>query len=348
MIVDMPRTRPLHLVRETSRHGKVKWYFRRGHGPRIDLAAAYGTKEFWQNYEAALHGQTQPAQTTHKRLSLAWCIEQYMNSRSWQVLAPESRKQMSYQMQRISENAGAADIRELTRKHIIEGKERRAHVPSDANKYVRAMGLLCRFCVDAEWISASPVHGIGKLKTGDGFYTWTADDFAKFEARWPVGTMQRLAYEIYLNTGLRRGDVHKFGRQHIRGGVYTVTTGKTGRVVESNLTPRLAHVMAETKCGSMTLLLSGLGIPFASAASLGNWFGDACKESGVEGNAHGIRKGLACVLAEKNLTEAQLNSFFGWSHHSKESATYIDKANRAKMAKQGSNVISRTFKTVRD
>lgn len=348
MIIDMPKRRPLNLCRETTRHGKVKWFHRAGHGPRTHLKPPYGTREFWAAYEAAERGEDQPTVTADKRMTIAWCILQYMSSTAWADLASESRKQITYQFQRIKDNAGDKDIRDVRRKHILEGQERRKHVPSDANKYVRAMGLLCRYCVDQEWLETSPVEKIGKLKTGSGFYTWQTNDFEAFESRWKLGSMQRLAYEIYLCTGLRRGDVHRFGRQHIKGNIYSLATSKTGMTVGSAILPRLASAIAATQCGDMTLLVSEKGVPFSTAASLGNWFGSACDAAGVPGNAHGIRKGLACILAEKGLTEAQLNAFFGWSHYSRESATYIEKAARSKMSRKGANVISRTFKKVRD
>lgn len=336
----------MYLVREVTRHGKVKWYFRRGHGPRIEIVGEYGSPQFMANYSAALNGSQPEVASNKKQFTIAWCIEQFTKSHAWGSLANESRKQLSYQFSRLAENAGLHDFRSITRKDVLAGRDRRAGTPSDANKYVRAMAMLAKFAVDQEWISASPVHGISKLKTGNGrgFYTWTQDDFSRFEAHWQIGTMQRLAYEIYFNTGLRRGDVHKFGRQHIRGNVYTVHTSKTGRIVESVLTQRLVSAIAATECGQMTLLLTARGIPFSSAQSLGNWFGAACEEAGVAGNAHGIRKGVACLLAESEMTEAQLNAFFGWSHGSKESAVYIAQASRAKLAKQAANVLSRTFK----
>jgi hypothetical protein len=53
---DMPRPRPPHLHRETSRHCKTAWYVRFGKGPRIRLRSDFGTEEFRAEYEAALQG----------------------------------------------------------------------------------------------------------------------------------------------------------------------------------------------------------------------------------------------------------------------------------------------------
>ncbi len=48
MTPDMLRRRPPHLVRETTRHGTVVWYVRRGAGPRVRPRAEYDTQAFWQ------------------------------------------------------------------------------------------------------------------------------------------------------------------------------------------------------------------------------------------------------------------------------------------------------------
>ena len=76
---DMPCPRPPHLHREVTRHGKVVWYARAGgssRGPRVMLRAAFGTAEFWAEYQAALasapHKQAAPHDGT-----LAWLIERY-------------------------------------------------------------------------------------------------------------------------------------------------------------------------------------------------------------------------------------------------------------------------------
>ena len=39
---DMPRPRPPHLHKETTRHGKTVWYVRRTPGPRVRIKAEVG------------------------------------------------------------------------------------------------------------------------------------------------------------------------------------------------------------------------------------------------------------------------------------------------------------------
>jgi hypothetical protein len=54
----MPGVRklPPFLHRETSRHGRAVWYFRRGKGARVRLPGDFGSVEFWSAYEAAAKG----------------------------------------------------------------------------------------------------------------------------------------------------------------------------------------------------------------------------------------------------------------------------------------------------
>ncbi len=56
----MPRPRLPHLQKETTRHGRIVWYFRRGKEKRIRLDAAFGSAEFLEAYKAAEAGNQLP------------------------------------------------------------------------------------------------------------------------------------------------------------------------------------------------------------------------------------------------------------------------------------------------
>ena len=70
----------------------------------------------------------------------------------------------------------------------------------------------------------------------NGFHTWTQEELDRFEAHWPTGTRERLAFDLLLYTGLRRGDAVRVGLQHVRDGVITIRTekhrkGKAGELI---------------------------------------------------------------------------------------------------------------------
>ena len=58
----MPKPRLPFLHHERTRHGRMVWVVRVGHGPRTRLRAPYGSAEFMREYREAVekprpHGQ---------------------------------------------------------------------------------------------------------------------------------------------------------------------------------------------------------------------------------------------------------------------------------------------------
>jgi hypothetical protein len=88
----MPRSRPPFLLREVTRHGKVKWYVRVGKGPRIRVAA-FGTPEFDAEYEAALSGEPKRTKGAPAAGSLGWLIARYRETNAWMSLSLATRRQ---------------------------------------------------------------------------------------------------------------------------------------------------------------------------------------------------------------------------------------------------------------
>lgn len=53
-----PRRKYLHIYR--TRHGRINYYYRRPHGPRVRMPDDYGSKTFWEAYELAHAGYQPP------------------------------------------------------------------------------------------------------------------------------------------------------------------------------------------------------------------------------------------------------------------------------------------------
>src|SRR5262245_4363088 len=71
----------------------------------------------------------------------------------------------------------------------------------------------------------------------------TRQSYVAYEARWPMGTRQRVWLAVLLYTGLRRGDAMRLGKQHVRNGVATLRTAKTGTDVHIPLLPALIEAL---------------------------------------------------------------------------------------------------------
>ena len=338
MIGPMPRTRYPHLERYKSRHGKLKWFFRIGKGARIRLPDDYGSKAFDRAYAEALAGYTRTDEATGH--TLGWLIDAYQESPQFERLAKETRKQFRYQLRRMRANAKDAPLAAITQGAVVEGRDNRAAKPTDANKYVKASRKLFDFAVERGLLAQNPTTGVALLprpNRAQGFHAWTEDEVQAFEGRWPLGTRERLALDLLLYTGVRRSDVVRLGRQHVRSGLIKIKTEKSvnmGRPVdvEIPILAPLARSIEATATGDMAFLITATGTPFGKE-SFGTWFKKACKAAGVPGAAHGLRKIAAARCAENGATEAELNAMFGWADGSKESATYVRKASRAKLAR---------------
>ena len=151
-----------------------------------------------------------------------------------------------------------------------------------------------------------------------------------YEARWPLGTRQRVWADVLIYTGLRRGDAVKLGRQHVRNGIAQLETEKTGTVVTLPILPILAATLDVGPCGDLAFICGERGQPLTKE-SFGNEFRDACRAAGVKGSAHGVRKIAATRAAERGATVAQLEAIFGWSG-GRMAALYTQSANRRTLA----------------
>jgi integrase len=129
-----------------------------------------------------------------------------------------------------------------------------------------------------------------------GFYSWTEDDIERYRAHHPIGSRPRLALELALNTGLRRSDLVRVGRQNVRNGTLYVVPKKTERTVGQTLAipiaPDLAVAIDATPPDNLTFLVTQAGAPF-TAAGFGNHFRDWCDAAGLSHcSAHGLRKAI--------------------------------------------------------
>lgn len=312
----MPRPRPPHLHRETSRHGKVVWYVRVGHGPRIRLGMGPGQPGFDTAYRAALAGETSSERPAKASVgSIEWLIDRYRETSSWTDLSMATRRQREAILKQIITTAGKEPVRMLTRAAVVAGRDRRRDTPFQARHYLDTLKGLCRWAFEAGHIKVDPTEGVKRPKQSGrdgGFAVWTEADVAAYEARHPHGSRARLAFDVLRYTGLRRGDACRLGRPHVRDGIITIRTEKTGEVVTIRMAPALAASISVSPVGDLTYIAGVKGAPMVKEA-FGTQFRTWCREAGIEKSAHGLRKLAATIAAENGATVAELEAMFGWS-----------------------------------
>lgn len=328
----MPRPMPPNLYRERNRHGTVVFYVRVGKGHRIRIRGEFGSPEFAANYRDAILGQEPQRGPVAASGTLPWLIACYQGSSAWERLSAATKKHREFTFRKVIARAGDAPLDTITKKVIQQGVEDRARTPFGANNFLKTMRGLFQWANSAQHVETDPTEGVKRIQSKtEGYHTWTEQEIAKFESRWPIGTRERLALAVLLYTGLRRGDASIFGRQHIREGIISFRTQKTGQQVTIPILPELAAIINATKTGDLAFITAKDGRPMTKER-FGAWFRRACNEAGVRGSAHGLRKAGATRAANNGATVAQLNAIYGWTGE-KMASLYTRSADRVKLAR---------------
>jgi integrase len=326
----MPPKLPPFLHREITRHGKSVWYFRRGKGRRIRISGEYGSAQFLAAYDVALGGRPK-GQKSPPTGTFGWGLSLYRQSQAWGALSPATHRQRDNIFARIARTHGETPLGAWKRGDIAAGRDKRATTPAAARHFVEALRGLFRWLVDSGLVASDPTEGVKVTKPrSDGFPVWTEEDEAKFRGRWPLGTRQRVAFEVLRQTGLRRGDASKVGRPHMRDGVIRLTTQKTGERVAIAVSPELAEALAAGPVGELTFIASASGRPMTKEG-FGNWFRQAVNAAGVSKSAHGLRKASATADALAGWTDAELDAKYGWTGR-RMASLYTQAASRERLS----------------
>lgn len=156
-------------------------------------------------------------------------------------------------------------IARITTTIVVAGRERRLKTPHQARHFLDALRGIFQWAVEAKLVKSDPTAGVKNppRKKGPGFKMWTEEDMAAYERRWPIGTRQRVWLDVLAYTGLRRGDAVRLGRAHVRDGVVTIKTEKSGFMVAVTLPilPALAATLAASPCGDLTFISGESGRP---------------------------------------------------------------------------------------
>jgi hypothetical protein len=103
----------------------------------------------------------------------------------------------------------------MSRENLVGIIERvGARAPGMANLTRAVLQKMLKVALDRGQISANPLAlKVTAYKSGS-HHTWTDDELAQFEARWPLGTRQRLAYALLFYTGQRSHGSGRLLKRH--------------------------------------------------------------------------------------------------------------------------------------
>ncbi|MBF0857632.1 tyrosine-type recombinase/integrase [Gluconobacter sp. LMG 31484] len=207
--------------------------------------------------------------------------------------------------------------------------------PTTANRMLRLLSMLMEHAIHMGWAESNPTAGVPRMKIkSDGIHSWTDDEIARYEARWPSGTRERLALALLLYTGQRRSDVVKMGPSSVSANGIHLRQQKTGTELVIPIHEQLRiELDREQSNGAGTFLTTERGRPM-SVNNFYNQFIDWCREAGLPPGCspHGLRKAAARRLAEAGCTTHQIAAITG--HRSlSEVARYTRAAEQVELAR---------------
>lgn len=335
---------PKNVSRFVDRHGKERYRFRKAGCPSGYLPGYPGSAEFQEALAAFQAGVPKLLPERHKPKSISDLVARFYRSATFLMAGKDHQRAVrgilepfraefagdlvsNFRFDHIEVILAGRAEKRIVDKRTVGGPGAAANLHGELKRifaYARRLG----------WIVRNPAEE-AKLPVKVervGFHSWTEDEIAAFQRRHPLGTKARLALELMLWTGLRRGDAARVGPQHIRGGRIRLTAGKTGKNVDIMAAPPLlAAIAAMPAVGMTTLLVTEYGKPF-TVAGFGGWFRDRCDEAGLTRcTAHGLRKALARRAADLGATQQQLKAVGQWSSDS-DVATYTADAEQRALA----------------
>lgn len=357
----MPRRLPLGCVEDIDRHGNARIYFRAKHRPKIRLRGTPWAPEFMAAYEAAKNStELLPAAKAVAVGTWHWlCIKYFAECSDFLRLSDKRKRVLRGRLEGTFDEPIAPGspkfFRDIPLTHMTVDavevlRDRKLAVPEGANNRLKAMRQVFKWGARKKgpdgkpYAPSNPAREVPYLKSNNpaGYHTWTIEEVHQYEERHPSGTKARLALALFLFTGQRRSDVVRFGRQHARNGKLTFTQFKGRNRKPKRLTlpilPVLQQILDASPCGDLTFLVTEHGKPFTDAG-FGNWFADRCKEAGVPGRAHGLRKAGATIAANNGATTHQLMGIFGWETL-KMAETYTRAADQQRLAASAMHMIA--------
>lgn len=354
-----PRFLPQYVTVFTDRHGKKRYRYRRKGYVGGYFTAALGTDEFRAEYLAFESNKAEDAPIgagRHPTNSVADLVTRYTSSTTrlgpTQVTQHKVRSILGRFVDRYGNGKnGPRMVPDFTFEHIDAILEREREKRPEGKRMIGGIEAarklrkeLVRLFDYAEKIGmrrvgSNPVRLAETVKASagrapKGYLTWSEADITQYRETHPHGTAARLALELLLWTGQRRGDAYRFGPGDVTEGRFDFTQGKGGKDMLVPLAPQLVAAitaMPKPATPQPVYLLTDKGKPY-SYAGFGNAMRAWCDAAGLPGrSAHGLRKANARRLADLGASQQMIKAVGGWSQD-REVAIYVRDADQMRLA----------------
>jgi site-specific recombinase XerC len=144
-----------------------------------------------------------------------------LRSRLLTLPAESTRERWRSKCDDIRRKYGVAIVETLSARHIKQDLSKfEGHA---ANNRLKVWRSLCAYWDEMGMIEVNVARQIATRRTPktDGHMPWTREDFAAFRSHWPIGTKERLAFELMYRTCAAIGDMTRLSRGMVADGWQT-------------------------------------------------------------------------------------------------------------------------------
>ena len=352
-----PRFLPKYVTSYRDRHGKARYRYRRQGRKAGHFKAELGSSEFMAEYAAFEASEVEAGlEHRHPLGTIDDLITRYVSQPSRLGPTDVTQHKVRAILDRFRTRYGAGErgyryAADFTFEHIDAILSAEREKRQDDKRMIGGIEAarklrkeLVRLFDFAEKIGMRPV-GSNPVRLAEhvrvapgertkGYHSWTEAEIAQYRQRHALGTKARLALELLLWTGQRRGDGYLFKPADVLDGRIRFTQSKGGKEMWLPLAPQLLvaiTAMPPQPHDAAAYLLSELRRPY-SYAGFGNRFRAWCDQAGLPGcTAHGLRKANARRLADLGKSNQTLKAVGGWTND-REVAIYTAAADQVRLA----------------
>jgi integrase len=322
----------LDYVKEyVDKTGEVRRYLRRKGKPSIALPGLPGSSEFMTAYKAGI-AEIAPPKPRHGDGTVGSLVLSFYQSSAFSNLAPSSQQRYRLVLDKFAAEDGHRLVRDMPRRVAISIIEEIGEkTPGMANLSASVLRRLFAYAIKKELRNDNPFSGIEPYKLGS-HHTWTESEIGKYRDTWPIGTRERLAFDLLLYTGQRVGDVAAMRYADVRDDAIHIVTEKTEAELSIPIHPDL--MASIDACHSRGPTLIGYNGRPISGQALSSLIQRAANAAGLprKCKAHGLRKSHMRRLAEYGSSSKEIASMSG--HRTlREIERYTAKADQANLAR---------------
>ena len=276
-----------------------------------------------------------PGKSAIKPGSFSDLITIFYQTAAFIQLSDASRQTYRYTLERFRAEYGNHPVAGFEERHVAAILDRMATIPAAANRLRRMLIALMKLAKQRKMIRVNPMTDIEPIRYKTKPHKdWPEAEIKRFTDCYPIGTRERLAFELLLCVGSRRGDGLRMGPGHVRCGRLRYRQQKNGANIDIPMPPQLrAAIAAMPPRKQQVVFLEARGGKAFTDKGFGKWFSEISQKAGVPKglSPHGLRKACCRRLAEAGCSPHEIMAISGHTTL-KEVTRYTEAASRSKLA----------------